>query len=82
MYIIFSNCARALARTLILRLRPLVELLLLFIRYVVVTTGGKIDGVYACAFQSCFFELVFVSFFLDSKQIYIYIILFHARQSN
>ena len=44
------------------------------------------DGVYACAllkisnssfcvipFYSCFFVLVFVSFFLDSKQIYIYI---------
>ena len=38
---IFNNCARALARTLISRLRPLVELLLYFIRYVVVTTGAK-----------------------------------------
>ena len=38
---IFSNCARALARTIISRLRPLVELLLFFIRYVVVTTGAK-----------------------------------------
>ena len=38
---IFKNCARALARTLISRGRPLVELLLFFIRYVVVTTGTK-----------------------------------------
>ena len=38
---IFSNCARALARTLISRLRPLVELFLFFIRYVAVTTGAK-----------------------------------------
>ena len=38
---IFNNCARALARTLILRLRLLVGLLLFFIRYVVVTTGAK-----------------------------------------
>ena len=38
---VFNNRARALARTLILRLRPLVELLLFFIRYVVVTTGAK-----------------------------------------
>ena len=37
----FSNRARALARTLISRLRPLVELFLFFIRYVVVTTGAK-----------------------------------------
>ena len=32
---IFNNNARALARTLISRFRPLVELLLLFVRYVV-----------------------------------------------
>ena len=38
---IFNNCARALARTLISRLSPLVELLLFFIRYVVVTTDAK-----------------------------------------
>ena len=37
----FNNRARALARTLISRLRPLVELLLFCIRYVVVTTGAK-----------------------------------------
>ena len=36
----FSNCARAIARTLISRLRNLVELLFLT-RYVVVTTGAK-----------------------------------------
>ena len=41
MWSIFNNCAGALARTLISRLRPLVELLLFFIRYVVVTTGAK-----------------------------------------
>ena len=41
MYNIFSNCARALARILISRLRPLVELLLFRICYVVVTTGAK-----------------------------------------
>ena len=35
---IFNNCARALPRTLIPRLRFLVDLLLFFIRYVVVTT--------------------------------------------
>ena len=37
----FNTCARALARTLSLRLRSLVDLLLFFIRYVVVTTGAK-----------------------------------------
>ena len=37
----FKNYARALERTLTLRLRPLVELLLFCIRYVVVTTGAK-----------------------------------------
>ena len=41
MWSIFNNCARALARTLISRLRSLVELLLFSIRYVVVTTGAK-----------------------------------------
>ena len=41
---IFNNCARALAWTLISRLRPLVEVYLFFIRYVVV-----MDGVYARA---------------------------------
>ena len=35
---IFNNCARALPRTLIPRLRFLVDLSLFFIRYVVVTT--------------------------------------------
>ena len=38
---IFNNCARALARTLISRLRPLFELLLVFTRYVLVTSGAK-----------------------------------------
>ena len=82
---VFNNGAGALARTLISRLRPLFGLLLFFIRYVVVTTGAKIDGVYACAllklsnspfcvipFHSCLFVLVFVSFFLDQKQINIF----------
>ena len=36
-----NNCARALARTLISRLTPLVDILSFFIRYVVVTTGAK-----------------------------------------
>ena len=36
----FNNCAHALAKTLISRLRPLVELLF-FKRHVVVTTGAK-----------------------------------------
>ena len=38
---IFKNCARALARTLISRLRPPVEPLLFFMRYIVVTPGAK-----------------------------------------
>ena len=84
---IFNNCARALERILISRLRPLVQPLLFFIRYVVVH-WSKIDGVYACAFlkilnspfcifpfHSCLFVFVFVSFFLDSKQIYIFLVL-------
>ena len=41
MWSIFNNCARALARALISRLRPPVEPLLFFMRYVVVTTGAK-----------------------------------------
>ena len=46
---IFNNCTSALARTLISMLRPLGELLLFSMRYTVVTSGCKIDGVYACA---------------------------------
>ena len=45
---IFNNCARTLARTLTSRLRPLVELLLFFIRYDVVTTGAKQMRLHMC----------------------------------
>ena len=38
---IFDNCARAPARTFISTLRPHVDLLLFFIRYVLVSTGAK-----------------------------------------
>ena len=67
-----------------LRLKPLAELLLFFIRYVVVTTGAKqISFTHALfkmpnrtfcviSFHSCLFVLAFVSFFLDSKEIYIF----------
>ena len=41
MQTILNNCARALVRTLISRSRPLVEVLLSFVRYVVETTGAK-----------------------------------------
>ena len=79
----FNNCARVLARTLISRFRPLVELLLFFIRYVVVTTDAKqmafthahclkYKMVHCVSFHGCLFVLVFVSFFLDSKQICIF----------
>ena len=79
MWSIFNNCARALARTLISRLRPPLELL--FVCFFFPRCGDywcKIAGIYACAllkisnspfcvipFHSC----LFVSFFLDSKQI-------------
>ena len=69
---IFNNCARTLARTLNSRLRPLVELLLFFIRYVVVSEHWcKIDGVYACVciisnspFYVIPFHYVFLCLFL------------------
>ena len=74
-----SMRSSALARTLISRLRPVLELLLFFIRYLAVSTGWcKIDGVYACAllkiltshFVSLHFIHVFLCLFLDSKQIF------------
>ena len=78
---IFNNCARAQAGTLISRLRPLV----VFHTVRCSDYQCKIDGVYACALRkisnspscvipihSCLFALVFVPFFLDSKQIFFF----------
>ena len=96
MYSIFNNCARALARRLISRLRSLVELLLFFHTLSCGNYWCKIDGVYACTllkisnspfcvipFQQCLFVLVFVCFFLSSKQMFFFLVLqFDVPQSN
>ena len=85
---IFNICARALARTLISRLRPLVELLLVFVPVRCGDYWCKIGGADACTllkisnsplsiipFPSYLFVLVFVSFF-SGLEVHIHIFWF------
>ena len=77
----FNNCARPLARTLISRLRPLVELLLFFIRGVVVTTSAKYM---AFALAHCLKHEIahFVSFHFIHVSLCLFLCLFSGFEAN
>ena len=93
---IFKICARALERTLISRLRPIVELLLVFVPVRCGDYWCKIGGAYACTllkisnsplsvilFPSYLFVLVFVSFFFSGLEVDIHIFWFcNVKLSN
>ena len=92
---IFKNCACALARTLISRLRPIADLLLFFTRYVEVTTGANrsrsrmhiaenMKKSILCHFISFMsFCGCFCVFFSGFEEIIFFVVLyFHALQSN